>query len=454
MKYTAIKKIISFCICVCIIASIAGISTAYAGGSGDGNGILAYGIDVSSWQGSINWEKVKKDGKSFAVLRIGTSEGKDSCFEKNYKNAKAAGLELGCYFYTYSSTVAEAEKDAELVISWLDGKQLEYPVYYDMENSVQLASGMTTSLRTKMCLAFMKKLSENGWYTGTYANENWYSNYLDKNTLGENNELWLASWMDSGKPTRDYSSRYGLWQYTSSGKVSGIETAVDLDVAYKDYPTIMKNGGFNGYTAKFESVEEEWVITSSNGVNVRSGAGTSFDKVGFLPFNKRIHITAKMTGNNYTWGRFELNGSYAWCVLDYAKKVTSKLSSANKSIKIKENFILGIEPNTDITADLFKVDGLAEIKITPADRGYGTGTEVKLVLGDSTVTTYYVVISGDINGDGVIDSFDLTRSLLISNMQSSFEEDSPQFAASDLNGDGVCDILDSQLLDVKVNAEN
>lgn len=453
MKYTAMRKIISFCICVCMLLSAAGLSTAYAGGSGDGNGILAYGVDVSSWQGSINWENVKKDGKSFAVLRVGTSEGKDSCFEKNYKNAKAAGLELGCYFYTYSSTVAEAERDAELVISWLDGKQLEYPVYYDMENSTQLASGMTTSLRTKMCLAFMKKLSENGWFTGTYANENWYSNYLDKKTLGESNELWLASWMDSGKPTRDYSSQYGLWQYTSSGKVSGIDTAVDLDVAYKDYPTIMKNGGFNGYSAKFESVDEEWVITSSNGVNVRSGAGTSFDKVGFLPFNKRVHITAKMTGNNYTWGRFEFDGGYAWCVLDYAIKVTSKLNSASNDITIKNNLIFGISPNSSITAELFKVNGLAEIEIIPAQFGSGTGTQVKLVLGDSIVTTYYVVIDGDINGDGAVDSFDLTRSLLISNMELSLEKNTPQFAASDLNGDEVCDILDSQLLDIIVNAE-
>ena len=279
MKY---KKILSLVLALVTVFMLFGITEGSASGPGDGNGILAYGVDVSSWQGKVDWQKVKSDGKSFVILRIGTGKGKDTYFEENYKNAKSAGLNVGCYFYTYATTVSEAEKDAETVLSWLDGKQLEYPVYYDMENSAQLGSGITTEMRTKMCLAFLDKMWEKGWFAGTYANGNWFSNYLNKAELGKKYELWLASWMNSGLPSRDYSGEYGLWQYTDSGKVNGISTAVDLDVAYKDYPTMMKNGGFNGFIAVYEDVDEEWIITSSNGVNVRTGAGTSFDKAGFL----------------------------------------------------------------------------------------------------------------------------------------------------------------------------
>lgn len=450
MKY---KKIVSIVLSLCMVLSLFGIMESFASGAGDGNGILAYGVDVSSWQGKIDWQKVKNDGKTFAILRIGTTKGKDTYFEENYKNAKKAGINLGCYFYTYAKTVAEAEKDAELVLSWLDGKQLEYPVYYDMEDSTQLASGITTAMRTEMCLAFLDTLSENGWFAGTYANGNWFSNYLNKGKLGEKYELWLASWMDSGTPSKDYSSQYGLWQYTSSGKVSGISTAVDLDVAYKDYPTIMKNGGFNGYSAVFEEIDEEWVITSSNGVNVRSGAGTSFDKVGFLPFNERIHITAKMTGNNYTWGRIELNGETAWCVLNFAEKVNSELITVNENIKVQNNLISGFEQGTEITEEMFEVSGLAGIKVEQTEFGFGTGTKINLILGESTVNTYYVVIDGDINGDSYIDSFDLTHSLAITNMEVVYEKNSPQLSASDLNKDGVCDVFDSEILARIVNIE-
>lgn len=451
MKYS--KKMLSFVLSLCMIFSLIGIKEGFASGAGDGKGILAYGVDVSSWQGKVDWQKVKNDGKTFAIIRIGTTKGKDTYFEENYKNAKNAGMNVGCYFYTYATTVEDAQKDAETVLSWLEGKQLEYPVFYDMENSAQLGSGITTEMRTEMCLAFLDKLSGNGWIAGTYANGNWFSNYLNKSKLGEKYELWLASWMNSGTPSKDYSSQYGLWQYTDSGKVNGISTAVDLDVAYKDYPTIMKNGGFNGYNSVFEEVDEEWIITSSNGVNVRKGAGTSFEKVGFLPYGERIHITAKMTGNGYTWGKILLNGEEAWCVLDFAERAESLLICADENIFIENNLIFGMEEGQQIREEMFTVSGLAEVVINENENGFGTGTEVNLILGNTTVNTYYVVIEGDINGDLYLDAFDLSWSLSVTNLETSFDETSPQFNAADLNKDGVCDIYDSEILEIKVNSE-
>lgn len=445
------KKILSFVLSMVLVFSAFGITEGFASGAGDGNGILAYGVDISSWQGKVDWQKVRNDGKTFVILRIGTTKGKDTYFEENYKNAKSAGLNVGCYFYTYATTAEGALQDAENVLSWLDGKQLEYPVYYDMENSAQLENGITTEMRTEICLTFLERLSENGWFVGTYANGNWFSNYLDKTKLGEKHELWLASWMNSGNPSRDYSSEYGLWQYTDSGSVAGISTAVDLDVAYKDYPTIMKNGGFNGYTPVFEDVDEEWIITSSNGVNVRSGAGTSFEKTGFLSYGERIHITAKMTGNGYTWGKISDN---QWCVLDFAKKTQSEISVADENLTIKNNMIFGIESGTRVTEEMFTVTGFAHVEINKTENGFGTGTEVNLVLGDTLINTYYVVIEGDINGDAYIDSIDMTISIAVTNFEAEFENNLPEFAAADMNKDGVCDAFDSEMIEIKCNMED
>ena len=277
------------------------------------------------------------------------------------KNAKAAGVYLGCYFYTYATTKDEALKDADMLLSWLKGKQFEYPVFYDMEDKTQLQSGLTTEKRTDMCLAFINKMEKEGWYVGTYASADWYKNYLDAKKLDEAGELWLAAWTDSGEPTNDYSDKYGMWQYSSTGKVSGIAGNVDLDVAYKNYPEIMRMWGYNGYTAEadVEILDEEWIITSDNGVNVRNLPGIVFDKVGFLPENTRIHITAKVEDSLYTWGRIKYEGENAWCVLNYAKKVKSTLSSNSDIITLKDKLVTGLTEGEEVYEDLLKSDGLA-----------------------------------------------------------------------------------------------
>ncbi len=447
MKNTYIKKILSVLLILSLSVFIFGVTTAMADGEKASEPFLAYGIDVSSWQGKIDWSKVKNDGKTFAIVRAGTTKGKDTYFEENYKNAKSNEIQLGCYFYTYATTVEEAEKDAYLLLSWLEGKQFEYPVFYDMENEVQLASGMTTQLRTEMCLAFIRVLEENGWYAGTYANANWYNNYLNKEALGQAGELWLASWMNSGEPTRDYRGQYGLWQYTDKGKVSGISGNVDLDVSYIDYFSLMRTGGFNGYSASVEYVDEEWIITSDNGVNIRNGPGVVYKRTDYIPYGTRIHVTAKVSDSSYTWGRIEVNGNVCWCVLNYAVKTESSIIIKNEKLVADEhNRIIGLKNGEKITTEMFDVDGFANVEIVGTDNGYGTGTKVNLVLGNTVIDTYYVVIDGDINGDLYIDAYDLTYSTALTNFELTYDETSPEFMASDLNKDGVCDIFDCEIL--------
>lgn len=231
-------------ICICISCFSVAVS---AGGAGDGKGILAYGVDVSSWQEeNIDWVKVKNSGIDFAILRCATSNIVDKCFEINYANAKAAGVDLGCYIYTYSKSVEGAKKDAQKVLDLIEGKQFEYPIYFDIEDKNQENLSRTT--RTNMCLAFCDILSENGYLTGVYASKYYLRDMLYSDKIGEKYEFWMAAWTSSGEPTTDYSSEYGMWQYSATGKVDGIPWYSDLNVAYKNYPEIVKQNGLNGYS--------------------------------------------------------------------------------------------------------------------------------------------------------------------------------------------------------------
>jgi len=199
------------------------------------------GIDVSVFQGTINWEKVKKAGIEFAVLRgtYGRYE-KDEKFELNYKNARAAGMPIGFYHYTYANTIEKAKQEADFVISVLKGKQFEYPIAFDIED--KSLTGLSRQLLTDITKTFCARVQAAGYYVNIYTNPNWTRNYLYMDQL-KDFDVWIAQWSD--KCT--YSGEYGIWQYSEKGKVSGISGRVDMDYAYKDYPTIIKNAGLNGY---------------------------------------------------------------------------------------------------------------------------------------------------------------------------------------------------------------
>lgn len=226
--------------------------------------IVAKGIDVSYANygkgKTVDFNKAKADGIRFVIIRAGYS-GKglsstqketlpDTHFELNCKNAAAAGLKIGVYYYSYAKTVAEAERDAADCLRFVKNKQLEYPIYYDMEDE-KYQGGLTTRQRTDIALAFTRKVQQAGYMAGVYANKNWFTNYLDLNAIQKECEIWLAHYPRSDKPDIDYSA-YGLWQYASDGKVDGLylngqKTNVDVNVAYRDYPTLIRIKGLNGF---------------------------------------------------------------------------------------------------------------------------------------------------------------------------------------------------------------
>lgn len=205
---------------------------------------MKQGIDVSRWQGNINWKQVKDSGIDFAVIKAGGSDDgfyTDPTYEANYKNAKTVGMPVGAYYIVGSRCVSEADgiADAERFLKMLEGKTFEYPVYIDLE----LTSPATKSGTTDAALAFCRTMEQAGYFCGVYASD--ISGFKDRLELSrlKSRALWVASY--DSKPA--YVESYGIWQKSSTGRVPGIVGDVDLDECYVDYPAIINSHGDNGF---------------------------------------------------------------------------------------------------------------------------------------------------------------------------------------------------------------
>ena len=202
------------------------------------------GIDVSVYQGDIDWKNVKNSGIEFAIIKAGGSDSgfyKDSTFEKNYANAKAVGMPVGAYYFVGSGCISKADgiADAKRFLEIIKGKTFEYPVYIDLEAT----SPSNRNGATEACIGFCETMENAGYYCGIYASD--ISGFVDRLDLSrlEKFDKWVARY--GSTPT--CVSSYGIWQKSDSGRISGINGNVDEDTAYKDYPTIIKNAGLNGF---------------------------------------------------------------------------------------------------------------------------------------------------------------------------------------------------------------
>ena len=193
------------------------------------------GIDVSKHQGTIDWAKVKAAGVQFAMLRAGYGRydnQKDEQFEANYKGATAAGIPVGAYHYSYATTAEQAKQEAEVFLGWIKGKNLTYPVAFDIEDKKQANLGV--SVISDIIRAFCETVEAAGYYVVVYANKDWLTNRIDADCKSRY-DIWLAQW--TSEPT--YTGSFGLWQYSSKGSVDGVSGNVDMNIAYKDYPSII-----------------------------------------------------------------------------------------------------------------------------------------------------------------------------------------------------------------------
>ena len=191
-------------------------------------------IDVSSYQGKPDWAKVKKAGINFAILRIHQKNGPDTSFEHNYKGCRANKIAVGGYKYSYALTEAQALKEAEETLAVLDGRELDLPVFYDLEWEKQRKLGKEAV--EKIAVVFLDHIKKAGYRVGIYCNVDWYQNVLS--TKLKSYDLWLARYPanDDGTVQTRLKPEQGIgWQYSSKGKVAGISGNVDMDLFYKDY---------------------------------------------------------------------------------------------------------------------------------------------------------------------------------------------------------------------------
>ena len=201
------------------------------------------GIDVSVHNGNIDWNRVKSAGIDFAILRAGygrLASQKDERFEQNYSGAKAAGVPVGAYWYSYAMSEDEARLEADVFLSIIKEKQFEFPVYYDVEEKKQFALGKEKV--SAIMRAFLERVEAAGYFVGLYGSASSLTTHT-ADDIKSRYTIWLAHWVNQ----TSYGGAYGIWQHSEKGRVDGITGNVDLDIGYKDFPTIIKGKGLNGW---------------------------------------------------------------------------------------------------------------------------------------------------------------------------------------------------------------
>ena len=216
----------------------------YATKPGIGAGAIFEGVDVSVYQGNIDWNRAKADGIEFAIMRAGYGKyvsQKDKYFDQNMKNAKAAGLPCGVYWFSYALTPEDAIKEADACYEVIKNYKLEYPVSFDMETESQMKLPKETV--AQIIEAFCGRMESYGYYTTLYTYAS-FLNYKVEDRIFDKYDIWVAHY-NTSKPA--FNRNYGLWQYSCTGSVQGITGNVDRDYVYLDYERIIKNAHLNGF---------------------------------------------------------------------------------------------------------------------------------------------------------------------------------------------------------------
>ena len=203
------------------------------------------GLDVSEFQGTIDWEQVKADGYQFAMLRAGYGFGTlDQQFKRNAAECNRIGLPIGVYWFCYALSPETARQEADGCINAVSAYRLDYPVCYDIEQATinyaaQNGVTVTKDLATQFVRSFCTRVEELGYFAMYYSNRNFLNTYVSEN-LSEQYALWYAYYNSQKDCTR-----CGMWKYTDQGRVPGIEGNVDLDTSFVDYASVIHKAGLN-----------------------------------------------------------------------------------------------------------------------------------------------------------------------------------------------------------------
>lgn len=340
------------------------------------------GIDVSSNQGKPDWAKVAKSGVKFAILRVHQRSGIDNSFEYNYKGCKSNGILIGGYKYSYALTPSQAIDEAEDVIAALNGRGLDFPVFYDLEWSNQRKLGKQAV--ENIAVAFLTRMKKAGYKVGVYCNYDWYKNCLS-NALKQY-ECWIANYpkkeLDNGTLQERLRVPVGVgWQYSEHGKVSGISGNVDMDVFYKNYK------------------EEVSVMNKA----IKKVILIAKNEIGYLEKKSNSQLdskTANAGSNNYTKYWRDIKPSYQgqpWCAC-FVSWCFMKAFGLNKAKKLLKHWPYVYCPTM---SGLFTLNANPKVGDIVIFKHNGTFTHTGLVT--AVVGDRFYTIEGNTSGaSGII----------------------------------------------------
>ena len=244
------------------------------------------GVDVSEWQGRIDWAKAKADGIEYAIIRVGWHGNNDShvddWFEYNVSECERLGIPYGVYLYSYITTTAGATNAANFVLNQLKGHTLSYPVYLDLEDNSTINTNHGAIAQT-----FLNKITAAGYRGGVYANLNWWNNYLTSSVF--DNAAW-SKWVAQYNYECNYTGTYDMWQCTSSGKVDGISGNADLNFwmvkTYDQQPIEVEDPNIISYSSHMQTFG--WQPTVQNGY-----------QTGVTGYYKRLEAVKISVGDGY-----------------------------------------------------------------------------------------------------------------------------------------------------------
>ena len=356
----------------------------------------ANGVDVSKWQGKIDWAKVKKAGMDFAIIRIGFrgENGviyKDDCADYNIQQADRAGLLVGVYFFSGAKTTAEAEEEAKWTVASIEGYPISYPVVYDCEGFLSENSrmyGISNSQRTDNALAFLNYVKAKGYEGMFYAAKSELENslYWDTARLENAYSVWVARYPASPYPktqSPDYGGKYAMWQYTDKGAVSGISGNADMSVSYftrekaaaKNPNVRPDNAAAPAADGKlYTAVSDE--VTAKIETNLRDAATTKSNIVGTLKNGTFLKRTA--TGSN-GWSKLLYNGKTVYAITSYLTtdknykpqeitSVSDDFEPASGKVTAKDETNLRTEPNANsvIAATIKNGEFVTRVGVSPS----------------------------------------------------------------------------------------
>ena len=203
------------------------------------------GLDVSRFQGEVDWERVKAAGYQFAMLRAGYGDSTvDEQFRRNASECNRIGLPVGAYWFCYAVSPENAAREADICIRTVSGYRLDYPVCYDIEQASanyieEQGISFTPALAQNLVKSFCSRVESKGYFAMFYSNQSFFNTYLGA-ALAKRYAFWYARYTDTFDGTD-----CGIWQYTNVGRIPGISGNVDLDLAYVDYPSVIRKAGLN-----------------------------------------------------------------------------------------------------------------------------------------------------------------------------------------------------------------